>query len=420
MLMKTEVRINLDADPAANYVSWAPAKSEILLSDAGGATNPVNVRLKNQDSDRGGQVIFSTAAGGLGQDELQLSLPSDGSPLEFFVAGKFGKASVDDRDCVIEVVEVSGGAVLSTLSLMVRIRKNANDLTAAERDRFINAFARLNDRGLGKFRDFRNIHTDAGSPEAHRKPGFLPWHRAFILDLERELQRIDPSVTLPFWRFDQPAPRLFTQAFIGTSRDGNVEFASSNPLTFWTTDTQVGIKRAPIFNTRTGSPNVLDEFETLRLGNAKFAGFRSLESNPHGSAHGNFGGFLGLIGTAARDPLFFLLHTNVDRLWAKWQWVNRRYDIGNTDTFSPLGSAGDPGGERVGHNSEDTMWPWNQITKATDPNRPPSAPGGPFPNSLIVAAPGPAPQVRDMIDYQGMLNAASRLGFDYIDVPFEI
>lgn len=57
---------------------------------------------------------------------------------------------------------------------MVRIRKNAELLTTAERDRFVKAFVQLNDQGAGRFADFRNMHTDVSSPQAHGAPGFLP------------------------------------------------------------------------------------------------------------------------------------------------------------------------------------------------------------------------------------------------------
>jgi hypothetical protein len=50
---------------------------------------------------------------------------------------------------------------------MVRIRKNANTLTPGERDRFIAAFAQLNNQGLGRFADFRDMHTSVSSPQAH-------------------------------------------------------------------------------------------------------------------------------------------------------------------------------------------------------------------------------------------------------------
>ena len=49
-----------------------------------------------------------------------------------------------------------------------------------------------------------------------------------------------------------------------------------------------------------------------------------MEIDPHGSAHTSFDGPINLVPTAVRDPLFFMLHANVDRLWAKWQWVFHR------------------------------------------------------------------------------------------------
>ena len=141
-----------------------------------------------------------------------------------------------------------------------------------------------------------------------------------------------------------------------------------------------------------------------------------MEGNPHGTAHRAFTGSVSAIATAAKDPLFFMLHANVDRLWAKWQWRNRRFDLTDASTFTPLGGAGDPGSTRVGHNLQDTMWPWNQVV--TTP-RPRTAPGGTMAPSPLVRAPGLRPTVGSMVDYQGVLTPGSRLGFDYDDVPFE-
>ena len=59
------------------------------------------------------------------------------------------------------------------------------------------------------------------------------------------------------------------------------------------------------------------------------------------------------------------------------------------------------------------MWPWNGIT---GPPRPPTAPGGGLANSPSVKAPGPQPRVQDCLDYQGRIDAAAQLGFDYDDV----
>ena len=44
-------------------------------------------------------------------------------------------------------------------------------------------------------------------------------------------------------------------------------------------------------------------------------------------------------------------------------------------------------------------------------------PGGAMPDSACVKAPGSKPLVSDLLDYRGVVTAASRLGFDYDDVP---
>ena len=238
-------------------------------------------------------------------------------------------------------------------------------------------------------------------------PGFLPWHRAYLLDLERELQAIDSSVALPYWRFEQAAPNLFTSDFLGVSNSlGTVQFSATNPLQFWVTDGVQGIARRPFFNTTNGAANVISEAQTLALGN-RSAAFRGMEGNPHGFAHASFGGSLSSIPTAAKDPLFFLLHANVDRLWAKWQRQFGRFDPAVAASFDSSPS------NRIGHNLPDTMWPWNGITVLP---RPPTAPGGGLAGSPNVNAPGPQPRVRDCLDYQGRVNADSKMGFDYDDV----
>jgi tyrosinase len=144
---------------------------------------------------------------------------------------------------------------------------------------------------------------------------------------------------------------------------------------------------------------------------------RPRELNPHGRAHVSFDvGFITQIREAVRDPLFFLLHTNVDRLWAKWQWFQRRFDATRASTYPFRGSSTSSGATRVGHNAGDTMWPWNNVTGGL---RPLTAPRQPFPPSPVTAAPGSSPTVRSMIDFQGRADPTRQLGFDYDDVPYE-
>ena len=406
--MNVELQINNSVNPGARFVSWAPSACRIRVTNPSGATSPTtSVRITGRSVASAGAVVFRTSTTGPFSNTVTVSVPINGTSERFFVAGRFGRPSVNNGDVTIEAR--TGTTLVGSVQVMVRIRKNANTLTAAERDRFVAAFAQLNNQGAGRFADFRDMHTQVSSPQAHGAAGFLPWHRAYILDLERELQAIDPSVSLPYWRFDRPAPNIFTRDFLGVSDSiGTVQFSPTNPLQFWRTDGVQGINRLPFFNTAGAPPGLRSEAQTLALGN-QYPAFRIMEGNPHGTAHTSFDGSISGIPTAARDPLFFLLHCNVDRLWAKWQRQFGRFNPAQAASYDS--NPGNP----IGHNLPDTMWPWNGITGSP---RPPTAPGGAMAASPCVSAPGPQPQVRDSLDYQGSVNSVSRLGFDYDDVPF--
>lgn len=395
------------------FVTWTPVEVRARLVNPVGP-DPVSITLRSISSG-GGSLRFATTAH-LGTPTLALSLPADGAPVSFFVMGEFGRPSVNLGDAVMEANETGSLGYLGSRRVTVRIRKNAQNLSPGERDRFLAALGTLNGGGSGRFRDFRDMHVVAADAEAHGNVGFLPWHRAYLLDLERELQAIDPSVALPYWRFDQPAPNVFAKPFMGVPNSaGGLEFSSGHPLNTWRTDGALGITRVPSFAPTAAPTGLRTEAQTLALGgqspDAAYANFDAMEGNPHGSAHLSFTtGFIRSIATAARDPLFFMLHNNVDRMWAKWQWVNKRTDPTDARAFAPAVP------DRVGHRLGDTMWPWNGVTS---PPRPSTAPGGVLASSPSTTAPGPTPTVGSMIDYQAVAGGPP-LGFAYDDVPFEI
>lgn len=424
--MKVEIDLQATEAHGRSFIGWTPVKATVRLSEADVRLGTTNISLRNGGAPGGGRVMLGLKRSDAGASELALSLPADGSPVEFWVAGEFQHPSIAPDDACIKAVVPAG--VVGRRDLMVRIRKNAVTLTSAERDRFLLALGKLNDAGAGLFQSFRDTHIADALDEAHGFPGFPPWHRAYLLDLERSLQAIDPAVALPYWRFDEPAANLFAPEFLGmpsadTAQGDIIQFPHGHALEFWKTDpTHDPIERRPVFDiavpppqTSAGRPFVIDQAATLALGAGRYSGFRLMEGAPHGAAHTSFSGPISNPATAAKDPLFFLLHANVDRLWALWQWFNRRADPTDPDTYSLSGPVRPP--DDIGHKLDDTMWPWNGSTTWPRPTSPP--PRGAFPPSPSTASPGTQPRIRDMIDYQG-IHGTEALGFDYDDVPFEL
>ncbi len=441
--MSLTIAINDSTDELANYVTWAPSPLRLALAE--NAARQVRVRSRTTAS--GGRIQFRTLDAGPFSDEVELTLPANAAPVTLTVAGEFEHPSSADKDVEVSVVDAQSGQELGRKALMVRIRKNANELSADERDRFLSALVRLNtvaSNGLVSFVDILSMHDEVSDPEIHGRSSFLPWHRAFILDLERRLQRVDPSVTLPYWRFDQAAPNVFTRDFMGVPlNDGILDFSSTNPLINWINRlpgsgnqrirrvngarvrNALGQWQLVPFDPTQGRAIAVSngQNDTINLGmppgsdKHRFLNFADMEGDPHGSAHVSFVGQISAPATAPADPLFFMLHCNVDRLWARWQWLADRWTTGQEDSY-PLVGQGDPqfgGPGGIGDFTLDTMWPWNGVDTAPRPN---TAPGGPF-VSLYNAGPTSQPTVGEMLDYQGQVSGGIGLGFGYSDIPFE-
>lgn len=98
---------------------------------------------------------------------------------------------------------------------MLRLRKSANSLTAAEKADLVSAIKALKANGAY---DRYIIEHDAALNQAtlmpgenppppqsfyrnvaHRGPAFGPWHRELLRRFERDLQTQVPGVTLPYW-----------------------------------------------------------------------------------------------------------------------------------------------------------------------------------------------------------------------------
>jgi tyrosinase len=275
----------------------------------------------------------------------------------------------------------------------LRVRQNAANMTQAAMNAFVNAIVTLkntfeitdNGQRISIYDQFVATHyatRDAqgrigpdGNPlvnPAHTGNAFGPWHRVFLYEFEKALQTVNPNVTIPYWDWTNNANTfntIFQNSFMGPSGTGG---ATGNQVTTgsFTLANGWGIRR-DLINTRWTGINSSTTALTRNLGgNGRTLGtvtqvnntlaattyttFRSrLEGGVgmHNNAHVWFNGTMGNVSGSPNDPMFWLVHANVDRIYAEWQLNNH---WGNS--FYPTS------GQAYGQNLNDPLYTWNNGT----------------------------------------------------------
>ncbi len=206
----------------------------------------------------------------------------------------------------------------------IRYRRNINCLTVNQLHDLRETLATLYDLAPEHEHSFAKIAGLHGSPSPsycrHGSPGFLTWHRAYIDIFEKALRCVNANVTLPFWDWSSghttgvPAP-CAEPTYV--NRAGNTV---PNPLYAGPLPASGGggytSRRADIDTT---SFDDLADTAQLVMGNTTFGSFQSALNSVHGSVHVRVGGDMMSVPFAGFDPIFFLHHANIDRVWAQWQ-----------------------------------------------------------------------------------------------------
>ena len=210
--------------------------------------------------------------------------------------------------------------------------------------------------------------TGGGRNAAHSGPVFLPWHRWMLLVFEYHLQRVlgDNKFGLPYWDWAQDGELTESQQIKAPIWKSYCMGGSGNPVTSgpfakgsWTVNfrqilTQEGLVLAPTKssltrsigtkvddnNQKTSLPTRADVKSVIKRKqlnvlydnppwNEESSGFRNelegwLNAPPammHNAVHVWVGGDMAL-GSSPNDPVFFLNHANVDRMWQGWQKIH--------------------------------------------------------------------------------------------------
>jgi hypothetical protein len=206
----------------------------------------------------------------------------------------------------------------------LRIRRNVATISAEERERLRDAIIQLDTSyaypdGVSYWDKQDEIHQ---ATHVHGGPAFLPWHRELCNRFEALLREVDASLSLHYWDWTTD-PRLSPDGAGGVTN-----LFSTGPDGFM--GSASGLAGPPLdgFNVfralPPGPPAVASDAAIVGTGNGapqsqQYPLFRQALESAHNAIHGYIGGTIGFGHTAFEDPFVFLLHSNVDRLWACWQ-----------------------------------------------------------------------------------------------------
>lgn len=470
--LKLNLEINGSIHEGARYIGWKPIKCTLHFNaESGNRVQGAQVKITSKNNGTGRVVFLENEKDSEQQETLTFEKVRE-NKVDFYVAGKFGHPSKEDKDTVISI-ELSGVGVSSEnherqrfnleVPIMIRVRKNAESLDSIERDRLLSGLVKLTQKRPKKeypsdltytqvphslFDELVLMHTLDAAYEIHGRTSFYPWHRIFLLHLERELQEIDPAITIPYWKYDEKAPNLFSDDFAGkTNRTSQPQysikevlqptFSDSNPMKNWKTVWDP-LTRGYFRENPAKSPNYYIMSDPCLLQSASnFKEWCEIgEGKSHNPGHTTFNGRVVDIGKDPVDPVFFFLHVNVDRLWAKWQKKYNRFDANDIETYPYQGKKEtrekyDEGymEQQIGNYVDDTLWPWNWDNEFPRPIRRWERGAEAdnygivpdiniaFPTSEFFHSPT-SPTVRDTVDYRGELDHKVNLGFDYDDIPY--
>ncbi len=182
-------------------------------------------------------------------------------------------------------------------------RKDQANLSDTERGRFLCAVNTLIQNGT--FGQLVAVHADM-SHMMHGTQRFLPWHRVYLLQLENALRSIHPDVSIPYWDWTQAAE----QGIPAWLQNVTPTVPMPPPAS------PISVIRFP--GTSQDLATIASNISTV-MQLTDFVSFWSQLEGVHNAVHVWVGGSMGSIPTAPADPLFWMHHANIDRIWWKWQ-----------------------------------------------------------------------------------------------------
>lgn len=230
-------------------------------------------------------------------------------------------------------------------------RRAWRDLSCQEQDDFLEAIALVKQSGM--YDEFVDVHLNTAM-FTHGPAEFSPWHRWFIWNFEKALQdATGRCIYIPYWDWERDAewesesdlmhpatfgtwgatsesgctvdgitnyhrPFRFSSPGVDNGPDGCVSRDFLEGFSF-TGESQIVamIMNYDQYADTTGNAAGQDQDNPAEVGTTN--GFRvEFENGAHMLVHGIIAGHMGT-NWSPSDPIFYLHHANVDRIWTMWQ-----------------------------------------------------------------------------------------------------
>jgi tyrosinase len=219
------------------------------------------------------------------------------------------------------------------LRMRIGVHNLTVDQVSALREAYRQMMQITDNRGYQHFAGLHGVpnwfcwHHQQNARSAQRMQLFLPWHRAYLYSIEMAMRDRVKDVTLPWWDWTLGPPRqdglpdVFTEARDGTQPNPLLRFRMNLP------DSNPPLDR---FTARSpGDPQDLRDNTDVSgvLSQTDWSDFTDGLEGIHDFVHGWVSGDMGVVGTAAFDPIFWSHHTMIDRIWWLWQARNGNGNI---------------------------------------------------------------------------------------------
>jgi Common central domain of tyrosinase/Kelch motif len=172
-------------------------------------------------------------------------------------------------------------------------------------------------------------------PEQYQQWFFLPWHRLMLHQFEGVIREVlhDEEFSLPYWNPVTGNPDDFIVPAV--FRDPGSTLYNGTRW-FWVN----GGERIDTLYKEWINLDALNEKFYIDSATGNLGFNPRLDQNPHFFTHFALGGDMAEFSTVGGDPMFYIHHANIDRLWESWnrlgnknptdpKYLNRKFSYGD-------------------------------------------------------------------------------------------